>query len=84
MRPAPDDSATFAAAEGDPHKMLLMRAAMVIAEFRSKLRSAGYPFREPVNTVAIVEDIDRTVYPIPVVKLGRKPRSKNKAQQQSA
>lgn len=47
----PDLSATLAAAAG------------VIGAFRASLQRAGYPFREPADTRAVLADLDALLYP---------------------
>lgn len=41
----------------------LAEAALVVASFRWRLRSAGYPFREPPAVDGLIARIDSILYP---------------------
>lgn len=41
----------------------LAAAAAVIGAFRAGLHRAGYPFREPADTQAVLRDIDMVLFP---------------------
>ncbi len=44
-------------------RALLCRASLAISSFRWRLKDAGCPFREPPAMDALIEDIDREVFP---------------------
>lgn len=41
----------------------LAEAALVVASFRWRLRSAGFPFREPPNVDGLIARIDAILHP---------------------
>lgn len=51
----PDDPTVLRAA--------LAQAGLTIAAFRWRLRAAGFPFREPIDTERTIARIDALVYP---------------------
>lgn len=45
------------------HAATLAAAAAVIGAFRASLARAGYPFREPPDTRAVLRDLDALLHP---------------------
>lgn len=42
---------------------VLVDASRMIAEFRRRLRDAGYPFREPIGVDAMIADLNTLCFP---------------------
>lgn len=64
------------------HAATLAAAAAVIGAFRAALARAGYPFREPADTGAVLRDLDALLHPdelSPRKKTDSPPASRNDA-----
>jgi hypothetical protein len=58
----PDPAPTLPPELARAHEALA-EAALVVASFRWRLRSAGYPFREPPAVDGLIARIDSILYP---------------------
>lgn len=55
-------------------RLALAHAALLIARFRWRLGEAGYPFKEPPDTQAVLTRIDAVLFPEEIAKVKVKPR----------